>query len=759
MIPQRLLARPIDGLVPMCDARGPLRVLIASLAPGGAERIVVEWVGAELARARSVELAVLHPRRHTIAAPAGLRLRVRGTEEPEVFMRVLAAHWSGGEAPVSTHLIADPLLAILWSAGVRTVPMVHNARDGWRNDPRAWKREHVPMAIACAESVRAELLAAGCVVPVVTVRHRPRVGSAAFDLQMRREVRAELGVGEGTFLVGAVGAIKKQKDYARAVEVLACLAKRRDAALAILGGALDREGLAELDRVIGRALALGVAQRLRLPGFVPMIEPYLAACDAVVNVSHFEGLSIATQEALAAGLPVVAARVGGQGEIGHAALTLLDARASAEEFAALLARHPVRASLAAAPFARAPRIASVALCHRPAGGSRIDTLFVTANLNAGGAQRSLANLAASLGARHRVAIAVCGESTTSHFAQSLCPAGVEAFRCAPDADPIAVAESVLAHAQARGASNLCFWNADPRVKLAVAKFARAGLHLLDASPGAYAFAEMDDAEAFAASIAYSGAAFYERLDALVLKYHAATHPGCKRVGVIPNGVAMRPARASAPPHPRFLVSGRIAPTKRLETIIDAFRDVAASCAQAQLHIVGAVEERHAAYAEGLFARAAGLAVRFRGPAADFAHLEEPFTAALVLGTHQGSPNAVLEAMAASIPVIANDSGGTRELVVDGHSGWLLAEDAGSDTLAAAMREAIAQPHACAERARHAWQLARESHGLEAMARKYLELFDAGSAPRHEKMDPWNIASVPAAPHPLRHAASPATALP
>jgi glycosyltransferase involved in cell wall biosynthesis len=48
-----------------------------------------------------------------------------------------------------------------------------------------------------------------------------------------------------------------------------------------------------------------------------------------------------------------------------------------------------------------------------------------------------------------------------------------------------------------------------------------------------------------------------------------------------------------------------------------------------------------------------------------------FTAALVLGEHQGCPNAVLEALAAGVPVVANDSGGTHELVMDGRTGVLL----------------------------------------------------------------------------------------
>ena len=490
-----------------------------------------------------------------------------------------------------------------------------------------------------------------------------------------------------------------------------------------------------------------------------MIEPYLAACDAIVNVSRFEGLSIATQEALAAGLPVVAVRVGGQGEIAHPALTLVDARAGAEEIAARLATHPVRASLAAAPFARAPRIASVALARRPHDGARIATLFITANLNAGGAQRSLVNLAAALKPRHRLAIAVCAESTAEHFPATLRASGIEAFRPAADADPFAVAESILAHAEGRGAANLCFWNADPRVKLAVAKFAPAGLRVLDVSPGAYAFSEMEEADRFAQSIAFPAAAYYERLDALVLKYRAAAHPRCKRVEVIANGVAWREPRGAAPIHPRFLVSGRIAPSKRLETIVAAFRQLAARHPDAELVIAGTVEERHAGYARGLFESAAGSAIRFPGDGAGLAHLDEAFTAAIVLGIHQGSPNAVLEAMAAGIAVIANDSGGTRELVGYGETGWLLAEEACDEALAAAMHEAIVNPRDRAERAARALERVRAEHSLEAMAHGYLALLDAESAPGREKMDAWNIASAPVAPHPSRRAPSPATALP
>jgi glycosyltransferase involved in cell wall biosynthesis len=40
--------------------------------------------------------------------------------------------------------------------------------------------------------------------------------------------------------------------------------------------------------------------------------------------------------------------------------------------------------------------------------------------------------------------------------------------------------------------------------------------------------------------------------------------------------------------------------------------------------------------------------------------------------NEGFPNAVMEAMASCLPVVATDTGGTRELIIDGHTGFLAA---------------------------------------------------------------------------------------
>ena len=52
--------------------------------------------------------------------------------------------------------------------------------------------------------------------------------------------------------------------------------------------------------------------------------------------------------------------------------------------------------------------------------------------------------------------------------------------------------------------------------------------------------------------------------------------------------------------------------------------------------------------------------------------------------NEGFPNAVMEAMGASVPVVATDTGGTRELVVDGHTGFVVRQgdvDAMTDRIA------------------------------------------------------------------------------
>jgi len=65
------------------------------------------------------------------------------------------------------------------------------------------------------------------------------------------------------------------------------------------------------------AQSLGVADRVRFAGYVPReeIAEHYAAAHVFVLPSYNEGMSVATLEAMAAGLPVVVTRTGGTAEL------------------------------------------------------------------------------------------------------------------------------------------------------------------------------------------------------------------------------------------------------------------------------------------------------------------------------------------------------------------------------------------------------------------------------------------------------------
>jgi glycosyltransferase involved in cell wall biosynthesis len=63
-------------------------------------------------------------------------------------------------------------------------------------------------------------------------------------------------------------------------------------------------------------------------------------------------------------------------------------------------------------------------------------------------------------------------------------------------------------------------------------------------------------------------------------------------------------------------------------------------------------------------------VHLLGDRADVAQLVSGFDLLVLASLHEGSPNAVMEAMAAGVPVVATAVGGTKELITDGETGYL-----------------------------------------------------------------------------------------
>jgi D-inositol-3-phosphate glycosyltransferase len=124
-----------------------------------------------------------------------------------------------------------------------------------------------------------------------------------------REMARQRLASDGRPMLLFVGRLDAIKDLDL---LLASVARMRtDAVLHIVGG--DPDGDPELDRLCALAGDLGVGERVRFPGAVAQrdLPNYYRAADALVVTSRYESFGLAAVEALASGLPVVAAQVGG----------------------------------------------------------------------------------------------------------------------------------------------------------------------------------------------------------------------------------------------------------------------------------------------------------------------------------------------------------------------------------------------------------------------------------------------------------------
>ena len=196
------------------------------------------------------------------------------------------------------------------------------------------------------------------------LRRSPRVrivptGVPPPDCLPRPEARARLGLPAEGFVAGMVGRLEEDKGIEEAVEALPALrAARPGARLVLLGDA--EPGQAERMRRL--AAERGVSDALHLPGGREAAAPLLLAFDLLLHPSRHEAMPRALLEALHAGVPVVAAAVGGIPE------------AIEDGVSGLLVppRDPAGLGAAAARLARDPALAASLA---GAGGERARRLF------------------------------------------------------------------------------------------------------------------------------------------------------------------------------------------------------------------------------------------------------------------------------------------------------------------------------------------------------------------------------------------------
>jgi len=130
-----------------------------------------------------------------------------------------------------------------------------------------------------------------------------------FDPQSRDRIRTEVGCGDDTLLIGAVGHFGPEKGLDLVVDACAQLHQRDPAArwqLVLLG-----TGTAEDQTRIREHAAALPQERLHFAGFRDDAHRWFSAFDVVAHGAREEAFGLVLVEAMAAGRPVVAPSVGG----------------------------------------------------------------------------------------------------------------------------------------------------------------------------------------------------------------------------------------------------------------------------------------------------------------------------------------------------------------------------------------------------------------------------------------------------------------
>lgn len=189
----------------------------------------------------------------------------------------------------------------------------------------------------------------------------------------------------------------------------------------------------------------------------------------------------------------------------------------------------------------------------------------------------------------------------------------------------------------------------------------------------------------------------------------------EQVKFIPNAVDLslyeHSAGDTAGRRLRVVYTGRLTPVKGVDVLVRAWALLGEELtARTELHLVGDGEQR-AELEAYVAAHGLGDSVHFVGWTANVRpHLSQ---ADLYVqpSLNEGLPNSVLEAMAASLPVVATRVSGNEDLVGEGINGHLVpAGDA--PALAAALRQALADPAALRDMGERSRAFVEQTYGAE-----------------------------------------------
>lgn len=178
---------------------------------------------------------------------------------------------------------------------------VHTATFGWQE-----------CVLTVSEEVQASIQRAGGAHKTVvrTLLNGVPVDQVRSEATELADLRRELNIAPDHAVVGSVAVFRTQKRLTDWLAVAAEVAQQEEKVTFVLVG----DG-PEMEMIQKKVRALGLQDRLRLPGFRPDGRRFIGLMDIYLMTSQFEGLPIAMLEAMALEKPVVATAVGGIPEV------------------------------------------------------------------------------------------------------------------------------------------------------------------------------------------------------------------------------------------------------------------------------------------------------------------------------------------------------------------------------------------------------------------------------------------------------------
>ncbi len=194
--------------------------------------------------------------------------------------------------------VKDKLNGIKLFYTCHSIPKVYfEDKKGEREAAEALIKDNGLVLIALHEDMKRELEHRFPAASVKVVRNGIDIESFKKPSLPRRDVREELGIKESSFVLTHIGRFVPVKNHPFILDVFTSLLKRRpDAVLILVGTGEDREKVENLIK------EKGIEDKVIILSNVVDVPSLLAASDAFVLPSLYEGVAIVLVEAQAAGI-------------------------------------------------------------------------------------------------------------------------------------------------------------------------------------------------------------------------------------------------------------------------------------------------------------------------------------------------------------------------------------------------------------------------------------------------------------------------